>query len=52
MLADTAAEVDDRELEAIADHLLVALPAARDDDIALLGLRRVGELGEGVAQDP
>src|SRR4051812_30529614 len=29
-------------LEAIADHLLLALPAARDDDIALLGLRRVG----------
>src|SRR4051794_33528957 len=29
-------------LDEIADHLLVALPAARDDDIALLGLRRVG----------
>src|SRR3954452_2067944 len=29
-------------LDDIADHLLVALPAARDDDIALLGLRRVG----------
>jgi serine phosphatase RsbU (regulator of sigma subunit) len=27
-------------LEAIADHLLVALPDTRDDDIALLGLRR------------
>jgi serine phosphatase RsbU (regulator of sigma subunit) len=29
-------------LDAIADHLLAALPDARDDDIALLGLRRVG----------
>src|SRR3954469_16646945 len=29
-------------LDDIADHMLVALPAARDDDIALLGLRRVG----------
>jgi serine phosphatase RsbU (regulator of sigma subunit) len=29
-------------LDEIADHLLAALPAARDDDIALLGLRRVG----------
>jgi PAS domain S-box-containing protein len=27
-------------LEEIADHLLVALPDTRDDDIALLGLRR------------
>lgn len=51
-LAETAARADDGDLEAIADHLLVALPAARDDDIALLGLRRVRELGEGVAQDP
>lgn len=52
LLAETAARVDGDELEAIADHLLIALPAARDDDIALLGLRRVRELGEGVAQDP
>ena len=28
------------ELADIADHLLVTLPASRDDDIALLGLRR------------
>jgi serine phosphatase RsbU (regulator of sigma subunit) len=27
-------------LDAIADRLLVELPASRDDDIALLGLRR------------
>jgi serine phosphatase RsbU (regulator of sigma subunit) len=31
-------------LEEIADRLLVELPASRDDDIALLGLRRVGEV--------
>jgi PAS domain S-box-containing protein len=40
-LADLAGHADG-ELEAIADQMLVALPAARDDDIALLGLRRVG----------
>jgi serine phosphatase RsbU (regulator of sigma subunit) len=51
LLADAAASADG-PLGAIADHLLVTLPAARDDDIALLGLRRVGQLGEGVAQDP
>ena len=28
------------ELADIADELLVSLPASRDDDIALLGLRR------------
>ncbi len=39
-LAAIAAQVDAGDLEAIADHLLVVLPAARDDDIALLGLRR------------
>ena len=31
-------------IEEIADRLLVDLPASRDDDIALLGLRRVGEV--------
>jgi len=31
-------------LDEIADRLLVELPAQRDDDIALLGLRRVGEV--------
>ena len=41
MLADAAGRADG-PLGAIADHLLVTLPAARDDDIALLGLRRVG----------
>jgi serine phosphatase RsbU (regulator of sigma subunit) len=51
LLADAAARAEG-ELGAIADHLLVTLPAARDDDIALLGLRRVRQLGEGVAQDP
>lgn len=51
-LAATAARIDDGDLESIAEHLVVALPPARDDDIALLGLRRVRELGEGVAQDP
>ena len=30
-------------LDAIADRLVAELPAARDDDIALLGLRRLGE---------
>ena len=40
-LADAAGRADG-ELAAIADHLLVTLPVSRDDDIALLGLRRVG----------
>ena len=40
-LADTAGSVRG-ELDAIADHLLRALPDGRADDIALLGLRRVG----------
>jgi serine phosphatase RsbU (regulator of sigma subunit) len=31
-------------VEEIADRLLAELPPSRDDDIALLGLRRVGEL--------
>jgi serine phosphatase RsbU (regulator of sigma subunit) len=31
-------------LDEIADRLLVELPAQRDDDIALLGLRRLGEV--------
>ncbi|MDA0185560.1 SpoIIE family protein phosphatase [Solirubrobacter phytolaccae] len=51
-LAATATRVDDGALEAIAEHLIAALPPTHDDDIALLGLRRVGELGERVAQDP
>jgi PAS domain S-box-containing protein len=38
-LATTAAEATG-SLAEIADRLLVELPAARDDDIALLGLRR------------
>jgi serine phosphatase RsbU (regulator of sigma subunit) len=38
-LADAAAEATG-PLAEIADRLLVALPASRDDDIALLGLRR------------
>jgi serine phosphatase RsbU (regulator of sigma subunit) len=38
-LADLAGRATG-SLEAIADHLLVALPDTRDDDIALLGLRR------------
>ncbi|MDA0170234.1 SpoIIE family protein phosphatase [Solirubrobacter taibaiensis] len=41
MLADAAGRAEG-PLGAIADQLLVSLPAARDDDIALLGLRRVG----------
>jgi serine phosphatase RsbU (regulator of sigma subunit) len=40
-LAD-AAERATGSLEAIAEHLLVSLPSTRDDDIALLGLRRLG----------
>jgi serine phosphatase RsbU (regulator of sigma subunit) len=40
-LADAAGRAQG-ELGAIADHLLVSLPVSRDDDIALLGLRRVG----------
>jgi serine phosphatase RsbU (regulator of sigma subunit) len=51
-LAATAAQLDGGDLEEIAEHLVVALPPTRDDDIALLGLRRVRELSEGVAQDP
>jgi PAS domain S-box-containing protein len=51
LLAEAAACAEG-PLGAIADHLLITLPAARDDDIALLGLRRVGELRQGVAQDP
>ena len=39
VLATTAAEATG-SLAEIADRLLVELPAARDDDIALLGLRR------------
>ena len=31
-------------LDEIADRLVAELPAARDDDIALLGLRRLGEV--------
>ena len=38
-LADAAGRAEG-ELEEIADHLLATLPGARDDDIALLGLRR------------
>jgi serine phosphatase RsbU (regulator of sigma subunit) len=38
-LADAAGRAEG-ELGAIADHLLATLPASRDDDIALLGLRR------------
>ena len=38
-LAEAAGRADG-ELAAIADHLLVTLPVSRDDDIALLGLRR------------
>ena len=41
MLADAAGRAEG-PLGAIADQLLISLPAARDDDIALLGLRRVG----------
>jgi PAS domain S-box-containing protein len=41
-LAQTAHQAHDQPLDAIADHLLVALPDGRADDIALLGLRRVG----------
>lgn len=41
LLAD-AAERGEGALGAIADQLLATLPAAHDDDIALLGLRRVG----------
>jgi PAS domain S-box-containing protein len=40
-LAATARDAEG-DLEAIADHLLVTLPDGRADDIALLGLRRVG----------
>ncbi len=40
-LADAAGRASG-PLGEIADHLLVALPDARDDDIALLGLRRLG----------
>ena len=40
-LADAAGHATGA-LDEIADHLLVALPDARDDDIALLGLRRFG----------
>jgi hypothetical protein len=40
-LADTAARAEG-DLAAIADHLLAVLPGTRDDDIALVGLRRVG----------
>ena len=38
------------DLDAIADQLLVELPAARDDDIALLGLRRVAKRLRRVAR--
>ena len=38
-LADAAGRTEGR-LEEIAEHLLAALPDARDDDIALLALRR------------
>jgi serine phosphatase RsbU (regulator of sigma subunit) len=38
-LADAAARADG-DLGEVADHLLATLPASRDDDIALLGLRR------------
>lgn len=41
LLADAAGRAQG-ELGAIADRLLATLPAAHDDDIALLGLRRVG----------
>ena len=40
-LADAAGSAEGG-LEEIADHLLAALPGSRDDDIALLALRRVG----------
>jgi serine phosphatase RsbU (regulator of sigma subunit) len=40
-LADAAGS-SDGGLEEIAEHLLAVLPASRDDDIALLALRRVG----------
>ena len=41
-LADAAARATG-PMAAIADRLLVELPASRDDDIALLGLRRLGQ---------
>jgi PAS domain S-box-containing protein len=43
LLAQAAADATG-SIEEIADRLLVELPASRDDDIALLGLRRVGEV--------
>jgi serine phosphatase RsbU (regulator of sigma subunit) len=39
-LAEAAGRAEG-SLDAIADQLLVELPASRDDDIALLGLRRI-----------
>jgi PAS domain S-box-containing protein len=41
-LADAVARATG-PMAAIADQLLVELPASRDDDIALLGLRRLGQ---------
>lgn len=40
-----AAESATGSVAEIADRLLAELPASRDDDIALLGLRRLGQVG-------
>ena len=46
-LASAATASATGPLAEIADRLLVELPASRDDDIALLGLRRLGSVVDG-----